>query len=122
MSINSAFLACNRNPQAASLLKNSAEKSSRVVFGANRYVCLYDPLDAQHRGIRQTLAGHRDQVVCTAWIQPELRPVDVDKSSNEQNDNLAFVSGSADGTARLWTATAGEKVSSSPHGSQKKIH
>ncbi|KAJ1899352.1 Elongator subunit elp2 [Coemansia sp. IMI 209127] len=83
--------ACNRTAHALDWLD-----SSLIAFGAGDCVALYDPSTAS-KGIYATLQGHTKRVNCAQFARTE---------TGERRGVL--VSGSADGTARVWVQPSWE--------------
>ncbi|KAJ2399923.1 Elongator subunit elp2 [Coemansia sp. RSA 2559] len=84
-------IACNRTAHALDWLD-----SSLIAFGAGDCVALYDPSTAS-KGIYATLQGHTKRVNCAQFAR---------KETGERDGIL--VSGSADGTARVWVRPSWE--------------
>ncbi|KAJ2712661.1 Elongator subunit elp2 [Coemansia spiralis] len=79
--------ACSRTAHALDWLP-----AAPIAFGAGALVALYDPADPARRGICAALRGHTARVNCVRYARGAPFAV--------------LVSGSADGTARIWTPAA----------------
>ncbi|EME86137.1 uncharacterized protein MYCFIDRAFT_161734 [Pseudocercospora fijiensis CIRAD86] len=75
----------NRHPSAADWA------SELLVFGAGSNIALWNPDDADHRGVTALLSGHTDTVNAVKILH--------------RNDRRFIISGSADRTVRLWAAS-----------------
>ncbi|KAJ2751088.1 Elongator subunit elp2, partial [Coemansia nantahalensis] len=82
--------ACGRTAHALDWLAGGP-----IAFGAGTLVAVYDPDDPGQRGICVALRGHAGRVNCVRYAQGAPLPV--------------LVSGSADGTARVWTPTSAHR-------------
>ncbi|CAO3612414.1 unnamed protein product [Cunninghamella echinulata] len=98
--ISSEFIAigCNCTTGAAAWGTNNL-----VAFGADKFVALYDPLDKTSQGVKETLHGHTDCVICVKFIE---------KGYETNPDQLAIISGSANHTAKIWKNNGQQWVNS----------
>ncbi|KAI8140023.1 WD40-repeat-containing domain protein [Fennellomyces sp. T-0311] len=98
--ITSEYIAigCNRTTHAAAWGVNGL-----VSFAASQLIALYDPLDKANHGIRETLPGHTDRVICVEFIE---------RGHEGDLRDVALVSGSADKTAKIWKKNGNEWINS----------
>ncbi|KAJ3209151.1 Elongator subunit elp2 [Dinochytrium kinnereticum] len=82
-------IACNRTGSCA----DWSQDGTGVIYGGGQFVCTYDPKDASRRGISETLRGHKGRVNAVKFLR---------RGKHEDQREVGFVSGSADGTCRIW--------------------
>ncbi|KAJ3086386.1 Elongator subunit elp2 [Quaeritorhiza haematococci] len=87
--LESIHIGCTRSSSAADWSTDGT-----VALAANRFVALYQPeIGKPNRGIVKTLPGHKDRVNCVRFVR---------RGSGLKQKDVALLSGSADGTCRIW--------------------
>ncbi|CAO3688448.1 unnamed protein product [Umbelopsis ramanniana] len=81
-------IGCNKITQAAAWGLDGT-----VAYAADSLVAIYHPLDKSSKGVLVTLPGHKNRVNCIEFIN---------RGHEQSQTNVAIVSGSADGTAKIW--------------------
>ncbi|KAI8071807.1 WD40-repeat-containing domain protein [Gongronella butleri] len=98
LTVSSEFIAigCNSTTNGAAWAPNGL-----VAFGADKFVALYEPLDPDSRGVKETLPGHTARVICVETIEKD-----------DDVEEVVLVSGSADKTAKVWKRQGQQWVNS----------
>ncbi|CAG8595652.1 10091_t:CDS:10 [Ambispora leptoticha] len=85
-------IGCNRHPQVAAWGLDGL-----LVYGAHNLIALYYPQSETNKGVFAALSGHTDRVNCIEFIN---------RGNGLNQRNIAFISGSADKTGRIWKKTS----------------